>query len=76
MDELKKEESLNLNEEKFVHDCSVDHRGKVPLRASTGVWKASLFIISKHQFNISLLFIYIYVDLVIYKEMLRLQIKV
>ncbi|XVE99660.1 hypothetical protein REPUB_Repub03eG0218800 [Reevesia pubescens] len=34
------------DEEKGVHDSSVDHKGKVPLRASTGVWKASLFIIT------------------------------
>uniref|UniRef100_A0A2N9GN53 Major facilitator superfamily (MFS) profile domain-containing protein n=1 Tax=Fagus sylvatica TaxID=28930 RepID=A0A2N9GN53_FAGSY len=34
------------NEEKWVHDSSVDHKGRVPLRASTGVWKASLFIIT------------------------------
>ncbi|XP_021295313.1 protein NRT1/ PTR FAMILY 5.6-like isoform X2 [Herrania umbratica] len=32
--------------EKWVHDSSVNHKGKVPLRASTGVWKASLFIIT------------------------------
>ncbi|KAK1354666.1 putative peptide/nitrate transporter-like [Heracleum sosnowskyi] len=46
MEDLNKEESLNPNEEKFVHDYSVDHKGKVPLRAATGVWKASLFIIT------------------------------
>jgi len=34
------------NEEKWVHDSSVDHKGRLPLRASTGVWKASLFIIT------------------------------
>uniref|UniRef100_A0A1D1YRY3 Putative peptide/nitrate transporter At2g37900 n=1 Tax=Anthurium amnicola TaxID=1678845 RepID=A0A1D1YRY3_9ARAE len=33
-------------EEKWVHDSSVDHRGRAPLRASTGVWKAALFIIA------------------------------
>lgn len=33
--------------EKWVYDSSVDHRGRIPLRASTGVWKASFFIISK-----------------------------
>nr|GME13563.1 protein NRT1/ PTR FAMILY 5.6 [Ipomoea batatas] len=32
--------------EKWVHDSSVDHKGRVPLRASTGVWKASFFIIT------------------------------
>ncbi|XP_041027030.1 protein NRT1/ PTR FAMILY 5.6-like [Juglans microcarpa x Juglans regia] len=31
--------------EKWVHDSSVDHKGRVPLRASTGIWKASSFII-------------------------------
>lgn len=52
MEEVKKEESFKLNEEKFVHDYSVDHRGKLPLRAATGVWKASLFIISKNHLYI------------------------
>lgn len=32
---------------KWVHDSSVDHKGNIPLRASTGAWKASLFIIGK-----------------------------
>ncbi|VFQ80404.1 unnamed protein product [Cuscuta campestris] len=31
--------------EKWVYDSSVDSKGRVPLRASTGVWKASFFII-------------------------------
>lgn len=35
------------DEEKWVYDSSVDHKGRVPLRASTGAWKASLFIIGK-----------------------------
>ncbi|XP_061348950.1 protein NRT1/ PTR FAMILY 5.6-like isoform X2 [Gastrolobium bilobum] len=34
------------DEMKWVHDSSVDHKGRVPLRASTGSWKASLFIIA------------------------------
>lgn len=33
-------------EEKRVHDSSVDYKGRVPFRSSTGVWKASLFIIT------------------------------
>ncbi|XP_008811508.2 protein NRT1/ PTR FAMILY 5.6-like [Phoenix dactylifera] len=33
-------------EEKRVYDSSVDHKGRVPLRASTGAWKAALFIIA------------------------------
>ncbi|GLT89518.1 hypothetical protein SLE2022_074960 [Rubroshorea leprosula] len=34
------------DKEKWVYDSSVDHKGRVPLRSSTGVWKASLFIIA------------------------------
>ncbi|TKY65959.1 NRT1/ PTR FAMILY 5.6 [Spatholobus suberectus] len=34
------------DEMKWVHDSSVDHKGRVPLRASTGSWKAALFIIA------------------------------
>lgn len=29
-----------------VHDSSLDYKGRVPLRASTGSWKASFFIIA------------------------------
>ncbi|XAR50893.1 hypothetical protein NMG60_11005350 [Bertholletia excelsa] len=39
-------EAVEVAEEKWVHDSSVDHKGRVPLRATTGVWKASLFIIA------------------------------
>jgi len=45
---------IEENEEKWVHDASVDYKGRVPLRASTGVWKASLFVLSKipsHRFS-------------------------
>ncbi|KAL9230162.1 hypothetical protein vseg_005549 [Gypsophila vaccaria] len=31
---------------KHVHDSSLDFKGRVPLRASTGSWKASVFIIA------------------------------
>lgn len=34
-----------IDDQKLVYDSSVDHKGRVPLRSSTGVWKASLFII-------------------------------
>ncbi|KAG4377089.1 hypothetical protein GLYMA_18G033900v4 [Glycine max] len=34
------------DEEKWVHDASVDYKGRIPLRASTGVWKASLFVLA------------------------------
>lgn len=33
-------------EEKWVRDSSVDYKGRVPLRSATGVWTASLFIIT------------------------------
>jgi len=35
------------DEMKWVLDSSFDHKGRVPLRASTGSWKSSLFIIGK-----------------------------
>ncbi|KAF8402992.1 hypothetical protein HHK36_011086 [Tetracentron sinense] len=46
MEKRKRGELRETDEEKWVYDSSVDHRGKVPLRASTGVWKAALFIIA------------------------------
>lgn len=42
---MKLDESGDHDEEKWVYDSSVDYKGRVPLRASTGAWKASLFII-------------------------------
>lgn len=42
--------------EKWVHDLSVDHKGRVPLRASTGIWKASFFIISKYILRVFIFF--------------------
>ncbi|XP_068669445.1 protein NRT1/ PTR FAMILY 5.7-like [Aristolochia californica] len=32
--------------ETWVYDSSVDYKGRIPLRASTGVWKAAFFIIA------------------------------
>lgn len=51
MEQIKKTESVDIDEQKMVYDSSVDHKGRVPLRSSTGVWKASLFIIGKHISN-------------------------
>ncbi|KAL1549187.1 protein NRT1/ PTR FAMILY 5.6-like [Salvia divinorum] len=42
IDQTKNEES---SREKWVYDSCVDHKGKIPVRASTGAWKASVFII-------------------------------
>ncbi|XP_031488385.1 protein NRT1/ PTR FAMILY 5.6-like [Nymphaea colorata] len=33
------------DEKKWIHDSSVDYKGRVPLRTSTGGWRASLFVI-------------------------------
>ncbi|GMI71276.1 hypothetical protein like AT2G37900 [Hibiscus trionum] len=47
MDERKgKEMRVGEDEGKWVYDSSVDHKGRLPLRDSTGAWKASLFIIA------------------------------
>ncbi|KAG1337813.1 protein NRT1/ PTR FAMILY 5.6 [Cocos nucifera] len=35
-----------VDDKKRVYDLSVDHKGRAPLKASTGGWKASLFIIA------------------------------
>ncbi|XP_059666321.1 protein NRT1/ PTR FAMILY 5.6-like [Cornus florida] len=40
------DETSEHDDEKWVFDSSLDHKGRVPLRASTGVWKASLLIIT------------------------------
>ncbi|KAL8102298.1 hypothetical protein AgCh_026979 [Apium graveolens] len=46
MKQIQKKEAFNIEEDVYVHDSSVDHKGRLPLRASTGAWKASFFIIS------------------------------
>ncbi|GFY93205.1 major facilitator superfamily protein [Actinidia rufa] len=44
-EERERGKSVGVDEKKWVYDSSVDHNGKIPFRASTGVWKVSLFII-------------------------------
>ncbi|KAI3474408.1 hypothetical protein Pfo_029269 [Paulownia fortunei] len=44
MEQIRKQESQGVDE-KWVYDSSIDHKGRIPLRASTGAWKASFFII-------------------------------
>lgn len=46
MEHLEKGQALEIDEQKWVYDSSFDHRGRTPLRASTGAWKASFFIIA------------------------------
>ncbi|KAG9438651.1 hypothetical protein H6P81_021406 [Aristolochia fimbriata] len=40
-------ETINevVDREKWVYDSSADHKGRVPLRVSTGTWKAAIFVI-------------------------------
>ncbi|XP_073289301.1 protein NRT1/ PTR FAMILY 5.6-like [Primulina huaijiensis] len=45
LEQINKKESVDVDSEKWVCDSSFDSKGRVPLRASTGAWKASLFII-------------------------------
>ena len=45
--EQEKEKREEREHEKWVYDGSVDCKCKVPLRAKTGVWIASLFVLSK-----------------------------
>ncbi|XP_075638751.1 protein NRT1/ PTR FAMILY 5.6-like [Castanea sativa] len=65
MDQNRGEESREVIEEKCVYDSSVDHKGRVPLRASTGVWKASRFIIAI-EFSERLSYFGIATSLIIY----------
>ncbi|KAF5737194.1 protein NRT1/ PTR FAMILY 5.6 [Tripterygium wilfordii] len=54
-----------IDEEKWVYDSSVDHKGRVPLRASTGAWKAS-FIFIAIEFSERLSYFGISTSLIIY----------
>ncbi|GFY82255.1 major facilitator superfamily protein [Actinidia rufa] len=65
MEESKRGESVVVDEEKWVYDSSLDHKGRVPLRATTGVWKASLFIIAI-EFSERLSYFGIATSLIIY----------
>ncbi|WOH11055.1 hypothetical protein DCAR_0830534 [Daucus carota subsp. sativus] len=65
MKQIQKKEAFDLDEDIYVHDSSVDHKGKLPLRASTGAWKASFFIISI-EFSERLSYFGIATSLIIY----------
>ncbi|KAF5953713.1 hypothetical protein HYC85_006569 [Camellia sinensis] len=65
MEEPKRGESVGVEDEKWVDDSSLDHKGRVPLRSNTGVWKASLFIIAI-EFSERLSYFGIATSLIIY----------
>ncbi|XP_047161930.1 protein NRT1/ PTR FAMILY 5.6-like [Vigna umbellata] len=43
--EIEKRKRDENEDEKWVHDASVDYKNRVPLRSSTGAWKAALFVL-------------------------------
>ncbi|CAL0306038.1 unnamed protein product [Lupinus luteus] len=53
------------DEMRWVHDSSVDHKGRTPLRASTGSWKAAFYIIAI-EFSERLSYFGIATSLIIY----------
>ncbi|KAL7092589.1 hypothetical protein ACP275_12G172800 [Erythranthe tilingii] len=67
MDEKKKvlDESSTNDQEKWVHDSSLDYKGRIPLRASTGSWKAAFFIIAT-EFSERLSYFGLAANLIIY----------
>lgn len=65
MDQREKGVNVEIDEERWVYDASFDHKGRIPFRASTGVWKASLFIIAI-EFSERLSYFGIATSLIIY----------
>ncbi|KAG2406302.1 Protein NRT1/ PTR FAMILY 5.6 [Vigna angularis] len=47
--EIEKKKRDKSEDEKWVHDASVDYKNRVPLRSSTGAWKAALFVLMMHE---------------------------
>ncbi|XP_020597422.1 protein NRT1/ PTR FAMILY 5.7-like [Phalaenopsis equestris] len=63
------------DEDQWVHDSSIDYKGRTPIRSSTGVWKASLFIIAI-EFSERLSYFGLSVNLIIYlTKFLRYEVK-
>ncbi|KAJ8624254.1 hypothetical protein MRB53_032784 [Persea americana] len=63
--EKKTRAASEVDGEKWVYDSSIDNEGRIPLRASTGAWKASLFIIAI-EFSERLTYFGIATNLIIY----------
>jgi hypothetical protein len=64
-------------DENWVHDSSVDYKGNIPLRASTGSWKAAVFIIGI-LINHPGIYIYTYIHytyFLIYDKALHLDVS-
>ncbi|XP_008442499.2 protein NRT1/ PTR FAMILY 5.6 [Cucumis melo] len=65
LEKMKRDQLSEEDDQIWVYDSSVDHKGNLPLRASTGVWKSSLFIIAI-EFSERLSYFGIATSLVIY----------
>ncbi|XP_050213007.1 protein NRT1/ PTR FAMILY 5.7-like [Mercurialis annua] len=65
MEVEKRAKTREDDEEIWVFDSSLDHKGRVPLRDRTGAWKASLFIIAI-EFSERLSYFGIATSLIIY----------
>lgn len=50
---MEEEIEKRKRDEKWVHDASVDYKNRVPLRSSTGAWKAALFVLGKRVKDLS-----------------------
>ncbi|KAG0467645.1 hypothetical protein HPP92_019225 [Vanilla planifolia] len=67
---------LNKDQDKWVHDSSLDYKGRAPLRTSTGAWRASLFIIAI-EFSERLSYFGLATNLIIYlTKHLHYEVKV
>ncbi|KAI3939116.1 hypothetical protein MKX01_001984 [Papaver californicum] len=55
----------DTDDEERVYDSSLDHKGRVPLRSSTGAWKAALFVVAI-EFSERLTYFGIATNLIIY----------
>ncbi|KAL8167932.1 hypothetical protein V2J09_009431 [Rumex salicifolius] len=65
MENREEKQERDVDKNKWVFDSSVDVKGNVPLRASTGAWKASIFIIA-FEFSERLSYYGIATSLIIY----------
>ncbi|KAJ7961353.1 protein NRT1/ PTR FAMILY 5.6-like [Quillaja saponaria] len=62
---MEAESAAKIDEQRWVYDSSMDHKGRAPLRASTGSWKAAFFIIAI-EFSERLSYFGIATSLIIY----------